>query len=159
MPRFPFLTQLIANDVLWITFLIGALAQAVKPFTYWLRTGEFDWGHLAEMGGMPSSHSAMVSAVAAGVGLENGFDSASFAVATLLAVIVVYDAAGIRQQAGTHAYVLNRIIAVLLRGHPIHEIHLEEVLGHSRTEALSGVLFGIGLMFLWKLVIQPLFVG
>jgi acid phosphatase family membrane protein YuiD len=158
MPQFPFLTQLAANDVLWITFLIGAIVQATKPFTYWLRTGELNWGYLGQMGGMPSSHSAMVSALAIGVGIKEGFDSTTCAVAVLLAVIVVYDAAGIRQQAGTHAYVINRIISVLLKGHPIQQIHLEEVLGHSRTEATVGVLVGIGLMFLWKLVVQPMFV-
>jgi acid phosphatase family membrane protein YuiD len=157
MQPFPFITQAAHNDILWITFLIGALAQATKPFTYLLRTGELDWGYLGQMGGMPSSHSAMVSALAIGVGIEEGFDSAACAVAVLLAVIVVYDAAGIRQQAGTHAYVINRIIAVLLKGHPIQEIHLEEVLGHSRVEATVGVLFGIGLMFLWELVVQPAF--
>ena len=71
----------------------------------------------------------------------------------------IYDAAGIRRQAGTHAHVINRIISVLLKGHPIQEIQLEEVLGHSRVEAMAGVLFGIGLMFLWELVIQPLLLG
>ena len=157
LPRI--LTEVLANDVFLITILISALAQSIKPFTYWVRTREFAWRHMAEMGGMPSSHSAMVSGLATGIGLENGFDSPFFAIATILAVIVVYDAAGIRQQAGTHAYVINRIIAVLLSGHPIQEHHLEEVLGHSRTEAFVGVLFGVGLMFLWELGIQPWFVG
>ncbi|HEC21516.1 MAG TPA: divergent PAP2 family protein [Chloroflexi bacterium] len=151
--------QLAVNDILWVSIAASSLAQFLKPFTYWLSTGEFEWGHIAETGGMPSSHSAMVSALAAGVGMEWGFDSPTFAIAAILAAIVIYDAAGIRRQAGAHAYVINRIIAELLSGHPIQETHLQEVLGHSRKEVAGGVLFGAGLMVLWKLIVQPLFLG
>lgn len=149
--------QLWANDVLWLSIFASTLAQALKPFTYWYRTGEFDWHHLAGTGGMPSSHSAMVSALATGVGLENGFDSAAFAIAVIFAMIVTYDAAGVRRHAGTHARALNLIVAELLSGHPLEEIHFEELLGHSRMEVFAGVLFGILLMMVWKLLIQSLF--
>ncbi len=151
-----YLRDLWANDVLWIAILTSTLAQFLKPFTYWLRTGELDWHHLAETGGMPSSHSALVSAVATGVGIEQGFHSAYFAIAVVLAMIVTYDAAGVRRHAGQHAYVINQIIAELLSGHPIRETHLQEVLGHSRTEVAAGVLFGIAVMLLWKFALQPL---
>ena len=151
------LLDLYSNDVLWIAVLSTTLAQFLKPFTFWLRTREFDWHHIAETGGMPSSHSAMVGALAAGIGITQGFDSPWFSIATVLAVIVVYDAAGVRREAGHHARAINVLIAELLSGHPIEEITLDEVLGHSRTEVFAGVLFGIANMLLWKFLIQPLF--
>lgn|SRR5574341_1773312 len=151
------LVQLWANDVLWLSVIVSSLAQGLKPFIHHLRTGEFDWHQLAGTGGMPSSHSAMVSALATGVGLENGFDSGLFAIATIFAMIVTYDAAGVRRQAGTHARALNQIIAELLSGHPMEEIQFNELLGHSKIEVLAGVLFGISIMAIWKLLVQPVF--
>lgn len=150
-----FLRQVISNDVLWVSFITNALAQFLKPFTHWRRTGEFSWYQMSQAGGMPSSHSAMVSALAVGVGVEQGFDSAYFAIATVFAAIITFDAGGIRRQTGTHARLLNEIIAELLSGHPLNSIHLKEVMGHSRVEVLAGLLFGVFVMLLWKLVLQP----
>lgn len=151
------IAQLWANDILWVSLIASSLAQVLKPFAYWRRTGEFDWHHMAATGGMPSSHSAMVSALATGVGLENGFDTALFSIAAVFAMIVTYDASHVRRQAGVHARALNQIIAELLSGHPLEEIKFDELLGHSRMEVLAGVLFGIAMMLVWKLLIQPLF--
>src|SRR5438105_14795261 len=113
------LAQLWRADALWIALIAGSLAQFLKPFVFKVRTGDFDWHHIAGTGGMPSSHSAMVAAMATGVGLKDGFDSGAFAVAAVFAMIVTYDAAGVRQQAGRHARALNQIIAELLTGHPL----------------------------------------
>lgn len=154
-----FLQQALRNDVLWVSVVASLLAQFLKPFTYWLRGETFEWGHIADTGGMPSSHSALVVAIATGVGLEQGFDSAMFAVAVGVAAIVTYDAAGVRREAGEHARALNEIITSLLKGHPIETIEFKEVLGHSRTEVIGGIIFGVGLMLLWKFGIQPLFLG
>jgi acid phosphatase family membrane protein YuiD len=151
------LRDLASNDTLWIAILTGMLAQFLKPFTYWLRTGEFNWHHISATGGMPSSHSAMVSALAAGVGLHEGFGSPAFATTVVLAMIVTYDAAGVRRAAGEHARRINHLIAELLSGHPIQQIKLKEVLGHNRREAAAGVLFGAFVMLAWKLLVQPLF--
>jgi len=153
------LSQLWINDVLWISILASSLGQALKPATYWLRTHEWDWHHLAETGGMPSSHSAMVSALATGIGLENGFDSAAFALAVIVAMIVTYDAAGVRRQAGRHARALNQIIAELLSGHPLEQIQFDEILGHNRWEVFAGIAFGVSVMLAWKFLIQPLLIG
>jgi acid phosphatase family membrane protein YuiD len=160
MPDFrQVLDQIWHADVLWLALFASSLAQFLKPFVYKLRTGEFDWHHIAGTGGMPSSHSAMVSALATGVGLDNGFDSSVFAVAAIFAMIVTYDASGVRQQAGHHARAINMIVAELLTGHPLEEIKFEELLGHSRIEVGAGVLFGIAIMLVWKLLIQPLVGG
>ncbi|NDJ35011.1 MAG: divergent PAP2 family protein [Chloroflexi bacterium] len=151
--------ELVRNDILWIAVLSSSLAQFLKPFTYYARTREFSWRHIAGTGGMPSSHSAMVSALAAGVGIEQGFDSMIFAAATVLALIVTYDAAGVRHQAGEHARAINLLIAEVLSGSGLSEEKFDEVLGHSRAEVAAGIVFGIAIMLLWKLIIQPLFVG
>lgn len=150
----PYLRDLWANDVLWISVLVMILAQFLKPFIYWLRGQPFDWHHMSATGGMPSSHSALVSSIATGVGVEQGFDSAAFAIAVVVAMIVTYDAGGVRRQAGEQARAINQIIAELLSGHPLERIRFREVLGHSRTEVAAGVLFGVGWMLLWKFLIQ-----
>lgn len=146
--------QLLANDVLWISILIMLLAQFLKPFTYYIKTRSFDWHHISETGGWPSSHSALISAVATGVGVEQGFDSAPFAIAVVIAMIVTYDAAGVRRQAGEHARAINQMIAELLSGHPISKLRYQEVLGHSRAEVTAGVIFGVTMMLLWKFVVE-----
>jgi hypothetical protein len=152
-----FLADLANNDLLWLSILANILAQFLKPLTYWWRTKEFDWHHIAETGGLPSSHSALVSALATGVGITYGFGTPLFASLVVLTMIVTYDAQGVRRQAGEHARALNVIIAELLSGHEIEERHLSEVLGHSRIEVLTGVLFGVLVMLLWKLALQPIF--
>jgi acid phosphatase family membrane protein YuiD len=150
-----YLADLISNDVLWVSVATMILAQFLKPFTYWARTRSFDWHHISSTGGLPSSHSALVSAMSTGVGLEYGFNSAAFAVAVVLAMIVTYDAAGVRRQAGEHARALNQVIAELLSGHSLSRIPFQEVLGHSRTEVTAGIVFGIVMMAVWKFGIQP----
>ncbi len=149
--------QLWANNILWVSVIASSLAQFLKPFTYYIKTHEWDWHHLSETGGMPSSHSAMVSALATGVGLVYGFDSAYFAISVVLAMIVTYDAGGVRRQAGQHARAINQMVAELLSGHPLEENHLKELLGHSRLEVFAGILFGIATMLVWKFLIQPIF--
>jgi len=151
------LRQAAVNDVIWVAVVAGTLAQFLKPLTYWLRTREFDWHHLAATGGMPSSHSALVSALGMGIGIDQGFDSPYFALALIMSMVVVYDAQGVRRQAGEHAYAINVIIAELLSGHEIEERHFQEVLGHSKLEVAGGILFGIAIMLLWKFGIQPVF--
>ncbi|MBN1311995.1 MAG: divergent PAP2 family protein [Anaerolineae bacterium] len=151
------LRDLINNDVMWVSIAASTLAQFLKPFTYLWKTKEFDWHHIAATGGMPSSHSALVTALATGLGLEFGFDSPFFAMAIMLTMIVTYDAQGVRKQAGEHGRAINQIIAELLSGQEIGEKEFQEVLGHSRMEVAAGVLFGIGVMLVWKFLVQPLF--
>jgi hypothetical protein len=93
---------------------------------------------------MPSSHSALVASVAHASGLFIGFASPLFALALTLAVIVIYDATGIRRQAGKHAEIINRIVRDTIKGKRTKEKQLKEVLGHTPLEALAGTLLGIG---------------
>ena len=99
---------------------------------------KLDLSLLWATGGMPSSHSALVVALAITVGIETGFDSPLFAVSAVLAMIVMYDAAGVRQAAGKQAAKINLIVEELLSGHPLNEEHLRELLGHTPLQVAVG---------------------
>ena len=135
-----------SNVVLWTAIGIWGIAQILKVPIHFLRTGTWDWSLLLRAGGMPSSHSAFVAAAAHGVGLFYGFDTPVFAVGVVLAVIVIYDATGVRRQAGKHAERINAIIEDLASGRPHwHKTQeqLREVLGHTPMEAMAGTLLGL----------------
>ncbi len=100
---------------------------------------------------MPSSHSALVTALTTGVGLRDGFDSSLFALAVVFALVVMYDAAGVRRAAGKQARVLNAIIEDLNR-RQLHPERLRELLGHTPFEVLVGALLGI-IIAVWRLQI------
>jgi len=145
---------LLRNPVLISALAAWGLAQIIKLPLEFLRTRRWNWAVLLSAGGMPSSHSALVAASAYAIGLYEGFDSAVFALSTALAMIVIYDATGIRRQAGRHAALINAMIADLASGHPLKEEHLREVLGHTPLQALGGTLLGIIIAqffwFFWK---------
>ena len=143
-----FLTDLFTNQVLAAAFITWALAQIIKlPLEYLLHRN-WDWGLLLSTGGMPSSHSALVVALSVAVGLQEGFTSPLFAISWVLAMIVIYDAIGIRRHAGDHARVLNLMIDELFTGHPLAEKELKELLGHTPREVIGGVLLGIVVPYL-----------
>jgi acid phosphatase family membrane protein YuiD len=119
------------------------VAQFLKPFIHLLRTREWEWQRWFGAGGMPSSHSAVMVAATYGLGLQRGFTSPEFALGVAICMIVVYDAAGVRRQAGEHARVINAIIDDLAHGHPLKEENLKELLGHTPGEVVTGVFTGI----------------
>ena len=131
------------NHVLWTILVAWAIAQILKTPMNYLRERRWDWALFFSAGGMPSSHSCLVVSAAMGVGLHTGFDTPPFAVAAAFAAVVVYDATGVRRQAGMQAKKINVLVEELLKGHPISEEHLREVIGHTPLEALGGVLLGI----------------
>ncbi len=137
----------IFNNPVFIACIISSLmAQLLKLPLEYLRTKEWDWSLLFGTGGMPSSHSAVVTAAAAGVGHYAGFDTPLFGLAFAIAMVVVYDATNIRRQAGFHAQQINRIIKEILieRVKPAEEFQeLREVLGHSPAEAVGGIVLGV----------------
>jgi uncharacterized protein len=143
---------LFANKVLITCLAAWALAQALKiPIEYLLRR-RWNWALLFSMGGMPSSHAALVVSAAFSVGLYFGFDTPLFALAVVIAMVVVYDATGIRRQAGLHARKINIMIDELLAGHPISDVQLKEVLGHSPREVVGGFILGLLIpLLIWAL--------
>lgn len=147
------LPSIFQNYILVAGLLAWTIAQTVKVPLEFLRTRKWNWALLLRAGGMPSSHSALVTGVAHAAGLFSGFDSAVFALAATLAIIVVYDATGIRRQAGIHAAVINTMIEDLASGHPLKEEQLREVLGHTPLEAIGGVLLGLAVAhIIWLIV-------
>jgi acid phosphatase family membrane protein YuiD len=134
------------NPVLIAALSAWALAQILKlPIDYY-NTRSWNWSLLLRAGGMPSSQSALVTATAHATGRVRGFDTATFALAVALAMIVIYDATGIRRQAGKHAKIINAMIKDILEGHALRsQEQLREVLGHSPLEALVGFLLGLGI--------------
>ena len=145
----PHLGQIQNNSVLVAAVLAWAIAQLLKIISWALVSRELNFRRLVEPGGMPSSHSAFVTSLATGIGLYEGFDSTLFALATVFALIVMYDASGVRRAAGKQARVLNAIIEDLNR-RELHPERLRELLGHTPIEVLVGALLGI-VIALWRL--------
>lgn len=146
------LSALFENKALIAGLAAWALAQLMKMPIDYLRTGRWNWSILLTTGGMPSSHSALVTATALSVGLYYGFDSPIFAIGVVTTMVVTYDAAGVRQQAGIHAQRINVLFEELLRGHPINEKDLREVLGHTPLEVVGGIILGVAVaIFQWMI--------
>ncbi|MGW8224530.1 MAG: divergent PAP2 family protein [Anaerolineales bacterium] len=144
--------EILSNPVLIVGFAAWGLAQLIKVPWGYFSSGRWDWVLLLRAGGMPSSHSALVAGVAHAIGLFEGFASPIFALALTLAVIVIYDATGIRRQAGMHAEFINRIIQDRLKGKVSSDRQLREVLGHTPMEALAGTILGIAVaQIVWLL--------
>jgi uncharacterized protein len=146
-------TGIFNNPVLIAALVAWGLAQIIKVPLDYLRFKTWDWALLLRAGGMPSSHSALVAACAHSTGLFYGFDSPVFALAGVIAMVVIYDATGIRRQAGKHAEIINAMIRDLAHGHPLQEKQLREVLGHTPLEALGGTIFGLVIaQLLWMVL-------
>ena len=131
------------NYVLIAAVTAWALASILKVPIEFLQTHRWNWALLVQTGGMPSSHSALVVGITHAIGLSVGFGTPLFALAFVLAMVVVYDATGIRRQAGKHAELINAMLNDLAAGHPLKQEQLREVLGHTPTEALGGIVLGI----------------
>jgi len=138
---------LLFNPVLLSALIAWLVAQILKVLLELIVKRRMNWALLFQAGGMPSSHSAMVSATALSAGLVIGFDSAAFSVAAVLAMIVVYDATGVRREAGRQAVLINSIIEELSKGKMPPQGKLKEVLGHTPGEALLGTLLGLTIGF------------
>lgn len=135
--------QLISNPV-FVTAMIGwFLSGFLKIPIEYAVTHKWNWGLWFSPGGMPSSHSTLVTCTMLSTGLYAGFDTPVFAVAFTVMMIVVYDAAGVRRQAGIHAKKINKIIEELMAGHPLSEDQLKEVLGHTPRQVVMGVVLGL----------------
>jgi hypothetical protein len=101
-------------------------------------------------GGMPSSHAATVTATTLAIGLFSGFDHPAFALAVAVSMIVIYDAAGVRREAGYHAVIINRLIDEYVKGPLIDQKKLKEMIGHTPLEVVGGVISGtLTTLILW----------
>ena len=132
-------------EVLFSLVVSNVIAQVLKTIIFAIRNKRLDLRMLVTTGGMPSSHSSSVTGMATTVGLIEGFESVSFALACAFSIVVMYDSAGIRRSAGRQAAVLNRIINDIFvdEKHQMKQGRLKELLGHSPFEVMAGALLGI----------------
>jgi len=142
-------TQLGANKVLQTAVGALFLAQVLKIVFVLAVRKQLDLRLVLNSGGMPSSHSALVSALAIAVGRQYGFQTAYFAIATVFSLIVMYDAAGVRRAAGKQAEVLNQIIEQIYRNQELTQERLKELIGHTPVEVFAGCLLGVVFAFIY----------
>jgi len=131
------LNYLLAPLVAW------TIAQAAKVLLTSFRQRGLNLRVLAETGGMPSSHSAIVMGLTTAVGKYAGITSAPFAIALIFTFVVMYDAAGLRRAAGRQAEVLNRLVEDLVHMRGVQEMRLRELLGHTPMEVIVGAAIGL----------------
>ncbi|MEW6228484.1 MAG: divergent PAP2 family protein [Bacillota bacterium] len=142
---------ILSNVTLVAPLAAWALAQTLKFFVDLATHRRPDFTRLVNPGGMPSSHSTLVSCMSVTVGRVSGWGSPLFAIASVLSLIVLYDAAGIRRAAGKQAKVINRIVDDLYKKHRVPEERLRELLGHTPLEVFAGVALGTVVAFGWPL--------
>jgi acid phosphatase family membrane protein YuiD len=138
-----FNNPLFENRALIASFLAWAIAQISKTVYEIFRERKLVLSRLVSSGGMPSSHSALVTGLATATGRLMGVGSSEFAIAVVLASIVMYDAAGVRRAVSIQARILNQMIDEAFQGHPFAEKRLRELIGHTPTQVFVGGVLGI----------------
>ncbi|ESA37551.1 membrane protein [Leptolyngbya sp. Heron Island J] len=136
-------SEIFQNHVLVVSLVACLSAQLLKLIIEVITNHRLNFRVLVETGGMPSSHSALVTALACGIGQTIGWSSPAFAVTAVFAVIVMYDAAGVRQAAGKQARVLNQIVDEFFQEHEFQEDRLKELLGHTPVQVIAGAALGV----------------
>ncbi|OGO61931.1 MAG: hypothetical protein A2Z36_03370 [Chloroflexi bacterium RBG_19FT_COMBO_48_23] len=142
------LEAILSNKALWVPAAAWCLAQVLKVIIGSLKNRRLDWSYLTTMGGMPSAHATLVCALATTIALVDGVGSSLFAIAALFALLVMYDAAGVRQTVSTQSTMLNRILEELFKNNPAFQQRLRELIGHTKFEVAAGAVLGIVFAFL-----------
>ncbi len=136
---YPFYSALIAM----------VIAQGVKPLTYYLKSGKWDLKQITSSGGLPSSHTAVVSSLVLSVGIKERFSSTLFAITLIFAMIIAYDAMNVRYYAGKNIQVTKKLIEDLAEliplrlDNPAYQEKMKDILGHTEVEVVAGVILGI----------------
>lgn len=138
-----FFPEILRNKVLVVSLISWSIAQISKVVILLITTKKFDFGRLVGSGGMPSSHSAFVTALSTGVGIVYGWDSPVFAISIAYAMVVMYDAAGVRRSAGKQAEILNIMIREVIEHKGLKEERLKELIGHTPIEVIVGAALGV----------------
>lgn len=124
------------------------IAQALKVIITFIKIKRIDFEKFISSGGMPSSHSALVSSLTTKVGLVQGVSSPLFATCLIFSLIIMYDAAGVRHAAGKQAEVLNKLVDDFYHNRKLYDKRLKELLGHTPTEVFAGMFLGIFIAFI-----------
>jgi uncharacterized protein len=157
--------ELFTNFPLWAALLAIGFAQFIKVPLQYIASKKFDWSLLTSTGGMPSSHSSAVTALATGIAIEEGLGSPFFAIAAVFGVIVMFDASGVRRHAGEQATVINRLVEDFnkllkeVKAWPEKKEQekrkeLKELLGHQPIEVFFGGLTGVLLTLLLHAIVH-----
>ncbi|HIV85226.1 MAG TPA: divergent PAP2 family protein [Candidatus Monoglobus merdigallinarum] len=136
--------EFLNNRVFFVVLTAWILSCVLKGFIEMFRTKKIDWGRFFGPGGMPSSHSTIVTSLATCVGLAEGFDSSLFIMCCAFAFIVMYDASGVRRAAGEQAKIINMIVDAWEERDPVlKDEKLKEILGHTPLEVMGGAILGV----------------
>jgi uncharacterized protein len=143
------LGQIISAKIFWVTTVAWVIAQGWKVLLYYFRHHKINFRLFVGTGGMPSSHSALVSCLSTTIGCETGWNSPIFLLSLGMALIIMSDAAGVRRAAGLQAKILNEIVDDMYTSKPFPHKRLKELLGHTPVQVFVGAFLGIavGLVF------------
>ena len=140
-----YVIQILDNRILVTAAICWFVAQVIKTLVNWALTDEFDWRRMIGDGGMPSSHSATVTGLALMTGLETGFNTPAFAIATILAAVVMHDATGVRYETQKQATAIEQIVSYfneLMEENISLEVKLKKFVGHSKMQVFAGAAVG-----------------
>jgi uncharacterized protein len=135
-------TLILRNPPLVLAVVAMVTVQLFKFFFAWGLYRRPDFTRLVGTGGMPSSHSASVTALTVAVGMEAGWGSTLFGAVAFFSLVIMYDATGIRRSAGKQAAILNRMLVELKDYHKLEPVRLKELLGHTPLEVFVGAAYG-----------------
>ena len=153
-----FIIQISQNTVLIAAVMGWFIAQVLKTIIHLIITKKLVWERMVGSGGMPSSHAATVCALATAAGLEYGGDSFPFAIAVIMAIIVMHDARGVRWETGIQARILNEMMETFraMGRKMTAEEKVKEFVGHTPLQVLVGAILGILIgAGTWWLMTQP----
>jgi len=137
------LSLIFRNKIIIIAFITWVVNQSLKLMVFYITEKKWDIRRFVGAGGMPSTHSALSVCVAVTIGLKEGWDSPLFALAIVIAFIIMADAAGVRRETGEQAKVLNKIILEFFEERKIRDKNLKELVGHTPFEVIVGAFIGI----------------
>ncbi len=144
-----YMEQFMNNKVFFVVLFAWIFSCVLKGFLVWIKDKKLDMTRFMGPGGMPSSHSTIVTCLTTCIGIKAGFDSTQFVICCVLALVVMYDASGIRRAAGQQAKMINMIIDAWEESDPLEkQIRLKELLGHTPLEVFAGAFLGIGIAIL-----------
>lgn len=140
-----FFVEVCRNKILMTTMSTWLIAQSIKVILGIIIKRKFDFRLFIGSGGMPSAHAAGAACLATSIGMESGFDSVYFALAFAFAIVVMFDAQGVRRSTGKQAGILNKIMEDIYWKGKIQELRLRELIGHTPVEVIVGLFLGVGI--------------
>lgn len=131
------------NNVLWVSFISWFAAQLIKVIIEILQNKKLDFGLFISSGGMPSSHSSLVTGMTTSIAIQEGLNSNLFALSAIMSMVVMYDAAGVRRAAGKQAEAINLIMSTIENQNIKLDKKLKELIGHTPIQVACGAVLGI----------------